>query len=251
MNRFKIFFIFFILFVNMQNLFPDEENFSCFLGEKLTYKVTWFNIYAGDTVISLREVLYNGKKAYEFSGKVTSARWFSKIYYVEDTVITIVDCDTLKPIVISVDYREGKKYKRKAKYVFDYERKKVIVEGDKKTLKESLPETFTEMFSAFYAMRMFDFKKEKKISRVITDGRKLYKVSAVFKGLKTIDSILGETKCIVIQPMQVQMDLLGLSQDPESLSIYLTDDKKRIPLLAEGKIRIGSLYASLNKIEKI
>ncbi|EKD26643.1 MAG: hypothetical protein ACD_79C01082G0003 [uncultured bacterium] len=221
------------------------------IGEQLTFKITWFGVYGGDAIVASRSLNYNGKAAIQFTGIVKSADWFSSIYYVEDRVDSIVEYSSLRPLKIIADYKEGKKYKRKSEYTFDYEKKKMTAIGDKKVKVLDLPDDFCEMFGAFFILRHLDFNKNEKITKVVSDGRKFYKVSAVKTDVVTLDSIIGEKECLEVKPSQVTLDLFGSAQEPDELSIFFTNDEKRIPLLAQGKIRIGSIMATLKKIEKV
>lgn len=223
---------------------------SDYYGEKLSFKISWFGILAGNASIRISETVYKGNKAIKFTGIVKSAQWFSKIYYVEDCVDSIVEAQTLKPLNISVDYKEGKKYRRKNEYIFDYAKKKIFSPECKDTPVD-LPDDLMEMFGAFFLLRTYDFSKENHITKIIADGRKLYHVEARKTGRKKISTILGKKDCIEIKPTQIRLDLFGIKQKPDNISVFLTDDAQRIPVLVTGEIRIGSLVAELENAEKI
>jgi hypothetical protein len=229
-------------------LAPDHaKRIRRLFGETLEYRISWFGIHAGKAVLSVRSDILEGRETIRFSGTVTSARWFKFIYFVRDHVDAYVDSETLRPLLIRVDYREGKTYRRKADYRFDYESGRIVAPGDRHASDRAFPENFTDMFGAFYYLRTFDFSRRKSVSRVVSDGRKFYRVSASFHGTKTIDSILGERECLVVRPRHVRLDLFGTSQNPDRLTLFLTNDRRRIPLKAVGDIRIGSLVAALIK----
>ena len=225
-----------------------SEPLSRYYGEKLVYHISWLGISAGEAVLKTNVVLYHGKRVLRFMGSVRSALWFEKIYYVEDTVYTYVDPVTLAPFEIAVDFREGKDFRKKNNYIFDSKNKTVTVGNSGKPALH-VPEDVMDMFGAFFTARIHPYRKGESLRRYVADGRKCYEVKSFFNGYTELDSVLGLKRCIEIRPTQVKLDLIGISQNPSALSIYLTDDRMRIPLLVTGEIRIGSLVAKLIKAE--
>ncbi len=226
----------------------SPEPLAQYYGEKLSYNISWFGIPAGEALLQTDIVPYHGKRALRFIGKVHSALWFSRIYYVEDTVQTYVHPVSLSPYEIAVDFREGKKYHRKKNYLFDL-KDKTVKEKDSRRPAIPIPSDVMDMFGAFFTARIYPYRKEACLKRAVSDGRKCYEVKSVFNGYAEIDSVLGSKRCMQIRPSQIQLDLIGISQNPSALFIYLTDDTRRIPLLVTGEIRIGSLVAKLVKAE--
>ncbi|MBN2144340.1 MAG: DUF3108 domain-containing protein [Candidatus Aureabacteria bacterium] len=218
-----------------------------FSGEIFTYSITWFGIKAGDAVLEVHPVSHQNKLSIKVSAVVSSARWFSGIYYVEDYLHCIMDIKTMTPFEVVVDYKEGKTYRRYSKYTFDYRQRKIFSSNPKEDTLD-MPEEFMSFFGAFYLLRMTDFSTIHEIVKCVVDGRKAYQVTSVYAGKEMISSILGKKECLHIKPSHVQWELGGKEQDPDQLSIYFTNDSKRIPVLAKGKLRIGSLIARLVKI---
>ena len=218
-----------------------------FISEKLTYSITWFGIHAGDAEMEVTAVSHQNKYAVKVSARVNSALWFSRIYYVEDRLYCTMDPNTLSPLEMGVDYKEGKTYRRSSKYTFDYKQRKVYSSNPRENTLD-LPEGCISFFGAFYLLRMTDFSKTHELVKCVVDGRKIYQVKSVFEGTEVISSLFGKSRCIHIRPSHVQWELGGKEQAPDQLSLYFTDDSKRIPVLAKGKLRIGSLIAKLIKI---
>ena len=219
-----------------------------YLGERLFYKVSWFGISAGTAIISASETTFEGKKAILFKGELKSAKWFSRIYYIEDSVDSIVDPETLRPLVIEVNSKEGKKDRKKNTYTFDYAQNKVISSENKGPI--DLPKDFVEMFGIFYFFRIFDFKLHENMEKIVSDGKKFYHVEAKRIGTKTISTeSFGMKECTEIQPSQIRLDLFGIKQKPSNISLFLTEDPQRLPVLVQGEIKIGDLVAELEKVE--
>lgn len=244
----SVLFLFYSLWIFSASSEDVPEPLSQYYGEKLSYHISWFGISAGEAILQTELVPYEGKRMLRFTGKVHSALWFSRIYYVEDTVQTYVHPVSLSPYEIAVDFREGKKYHRKRNYIFDLKNKTVKIKDSKKA-PLPVPAEVMDMFGAFFTARIYPYQKGSSLTKTVADGRKCYEVKSDFNGYAEIESVLGLKQCLEIRPSQVKLDLIGISQNPSSLSIYLTDDRMRIPLLVTGEIRIGSLVATLIKAE--
>ncbi len=221
-----------------------------FVGEKFTYKITWFGIYAGDAYLSFKKLPFKGKMVFRFKAKLNSARWFSSIYYVEDIVTSVVDAETMKPLEIKVDYKEGKHYTRNAQYIFDYKNNKIRVKGDPKLTELNLRKDFIGMFVGFFLLRNNNFLESGAFSKIVHDGRKRYKLTASLLRKENISTIFGNKECLIINPGSIKADLLGKSQEPRELEVYLTNDAAKIPVLAVGEIKIGSIKVTLKKYKK-
>jgi len=239
-------FIFFVLSFYSVIASPIDS----YVGERLTYKITWFGIYAGDAYISFKKIPVKGRMSFYFKAKLNSAKWFSSIYYVEDIVTSVVDLDTLRPLEIKVDYKEGKHYTRNAQYLFDYKKNKIVVKGDPKLTERDFSSEFVGMFVGFFLLRNNRFVDTNSFSKVVHDGRKRYKLTASLLRKENISTILGNKECLVINPGSIKADLLGKSQEPRELELYLTNDDAKIPVLAVGEIKIGSIKVTLKKYRK-
>jgi len=249
MNRKKKLFISFVIFL-LSCFAVIASPIDRYVGERLTYKITWFGIYAGDAYLSFKKIPVKGKMSFYFKAKLNSAKWFSSIYYVEDIVTSIVDPDTLKPLEIKVDYKEGKHYTRNAQYLFDYKKNKIVVKGDSKLTERNFSSEFVGMFVGFFLLRNNQFVEIDDFSKVVHDGRKRYKLTASLLRKEKISTIFGNKECLIINPGSIKADLLGKSQEPRELELYLTNDESKIPVLAVGEIKIGSIKVTLKKYRK-
>jgi len=248
-RKYKLFFLgfFFLGMVLDQGVLAANLSIHDFIGETLTYKVTWLGVPAGTAELQVIEDQYEGQPVIKILGKIRSARWFSLVYKVQDDIESILDPVTLKPLKLTVDIREGDDYKRKSQYTFDYNAGKMYT-TEKKRKDLDLPEEFLELFGMFYLLRMTEFSKGEPLSKTVVDGRRFYQVEARQTGKEVVPSRFGNHECLVIEPSHVRLENVGIRDEAEAVSIYLTNDASRLPVMARGKLRIGSLVGVLTSV---
>ncbi len=76
----------------------------------------------------------------------------------------------------------------------------------------------------------------------VFDSRKLWNVEVQVLRREKIKTKLGEFDTIVIKPL---MKSEGIFNRKGDVYIWLTDDKKRVPVKLESKVAIGSITATL------
>jgi hypothetical protein len=76
----------------------------------------------------------------------------------------------------------------------------------------------------------------------VFDSRKLWNVEVQVLRRERIKTKLGEFDTLVIKPL---MKSEGIFNRKGDVYIWLTDDKKRIPVKLESKVPIGSITATL------
>jgi len=218
-----------------------------FIGETLDYEISWAFIKAGNARMLVKET----KNENEL--EIISRAWHSssfKMLTVDDTVSTTTTADSLLPKVFTQKIHEGG-YKRKAQIVYDFKAKKTTVKDtafNKEIFKHGIDTSITLnggercILSAFYLTRTFNLKPGDTAYFDAISGVKKYKLKVICHRKETINTALGKKNCIVIEPV-IQGD--GLFKAKGKLTIWLTDDDERLPVLMKSEIAIGSIKASL------
>jgi len=218
-----------------------------YIGETLDYEISWTFFTAGNARLLIRET----KNANEL--EIISRAWHSssfKILSVDDTISATATADSLLPKVFTQKIREGG-YKRKAQIVYDFKAKKATVKDtafNKEVFKHGIDTTIILkgsercILSAFYLARTLDLKPGDTAYFDAISGVKKYKLKVICHRKETINTALGKKDCLVIEPV-IQGD--GLFKAKGKLTIWLTDDAERLPVLMKSEIAIGSIKASI------
>jgi len=221
-----------------------EDWYGINLPEESHYKMSYFSIVAGYGSIRIESTEFEGKEAIKITGKVWSSKFFSTFYKLDDTIISILDAKTLEPLWHSVNYHEGT-YRRKAVYVFDYQ-KGECTWGDG-TVK--INEGLLEPLGALLYLRINELKKGASVRKEIFDGSAIEEVIAKAIKEERIKTRFGSKETVIIRPVMRDFRKVGITQVQERISLYLQKELPRFPYLVKGKLLIGSLKATLTEIK--
>jgi hypothetical protein len=213
------------------------------LPEEAHYEISYLGIVAGYGSIKAEPTEFEGRRAVKITGKVWSSKFFSTFYKLDDTVISIIDAKSLKPLWHSVNYHEGK-YKRKAIYVFDYQKGECTSRD--RTVKIS--EGLLEPLGALFYLRIHELKKGIPVKKEVFDGLTVKEVTTVVIKEERIKTRFGPKQAIIIKPLMKDFRKAGITQVQENISLYLQKEGPRVPYLVKGKLVIGSLKAILTEI---
>ncbi len=222
-----------------------EEKMPFPTGENIKYNVRWEMVNAGKAsfrVLDFADI--NGEKAYHFVLEIKSNRYIDIFYKIRDRHESFTDLALTRSLLYQK--RQTGKDKRDVKVVFDQDKKTVEYSnfGNKRD-PIKIPENTFDPLSAFYKMRTFDFKAGQNLSFSVSNGKKhfLQKASIIKKETITISSRTYDT---------YQVDLAvnhfsGVFKKSESptVKIWVTADKRKIPVRIKIKVFIGSVIFDL------
>ena len=234
----------------------SQENDAYQSGETISYKVAynwgfiWVN--AGEAVFKVRQRKVAGKNAFHFFAYGTSLKKWDWIYRVRDTYESFTDMEALRPLKFRRNTSEGK-YKVNNTYEFDYDKGKIYTateNSDKPFSEDTIqlsPCTF-DVLSMIYEARNIDYNKYRKNDKIpislIIDG-KVYNLYIRYLGKETLKTRDKATyQCVKFKPLLVEGSLF---LPGENMTVWVTDDKNRIPVLIEAKILVGSVKAYLSE----
>ena len=215
------------------------ENWAFGVGEQLHFVLRYGPIKAGNAtmkVTSIEDV--DGRACYHVISQARSNGFFSRFFRVEDRLESFIDVEGIFPRRFQKSTREGK-YRSDRWTVYDQEQHLAITsEGD--TL--AVPPFVQDALSIFYFVRTQPLEIDKAL--VVdnhTDG-KLYPLKIKVHGRERVKVDAGTFDCIVIEPLQ---KTAGLFKQKGKLKVWLTDDRRRMPVLMKSKVRVGSITAEL------
>ena len=227
-----------------------EVNAPWMKGEKLTFSLGWGFITAGSATLEVRPML-DGKT--EFLTFATGNKTINKIYPVNDTVYTRVRNKGLMTEVFRKRLHEGT-FHNTSVIRFDRKGEKawlsdsVFKDPVKRTVKRSADTVVAiqgeehSIMSAFYLVRTLPLKVGEVSRFSAVSGKKRYELKVLVHGREKVKSVLGEVQCIKVEPV---LDGDGIFVSKGRIFIWLTDDERRIPVLMECEIALGSIKAKL------
>lgn len=223
-------------------------------GERLTFSLGWGPITAGEATLEVKP-LPDGKT--EFLSFAQGNSTISRIYPVFDTVYTRVRNKGLMTEVFRKQLHEGKfhntsviRFDRKGEKAWlsdtvftDMKTRKVKRSADTAVAIQGVEHS---IMSAFYYVRTMPLTVGDTSRFSAVSGKKRYELKVLVHGREKVESVLGEVPCIKVEPV---LDGDGIFNSKGRIFIWLTDDERRIPVLMECEIALGSIKAKLKKAE--
>lgn len=235
------------------------QNKSFQLGERVDYTIyyhlagVW--VGAGDVYFETLPLEIGKKKYLHLNSVGRTYKKYDWIHKVRDHFQAYIDPNTLVPLRFKRDVREGSTF-IKEDYLFKHKSNEVItlrqLEEDEPMVKDTVkmkPCSFDVLTMIYYARNM-DFSKvavgDSLPIRIFLDNeshdsyiRYLGKKEIKIKGV-------GTFRCLVIAPYLIEGTIFNGGED---MTVWVSDDKNRVPLLIDTPILVGSIKARVNKME--
>ena len=222
-------------------------------GEELNYDIRWGFMDVGKAVLKTQKINSNQYLLSAYAKSVSSVETF---YPVRDTVLTWVDSNLL-PIRFIKVLNEGS-WRSRTNVFFDQvglkakmsdtvlESKSSKVKRSKDTLM-NLAGPSHAVTSAFYLTRTLELASKTQQTFWAVSGTKNYKLKVLIQGRETVETPAGKFKCVKVEPI---LDEDGLFKASGKMTIWLTDDVYKTPVLVKSKISLGSITVELNQKPK-
>ena len=220
-------------------------------GEEIVYKLyyNWNFVWlaAGEVTFKVKE--YNNKYHVSAEGRTYSSyEWFFKV---RDTYESYLDKQTLLPHTSIRDVHEGK-YTLYEKVDFDQNTGKAVsLRGRTKSQAEEksyqVESCMHDILSIIYYSRNIDFDGMSNGSEIpikIFMDKEVWPLKVTYKGKETNKKIKGRGKfnTIKFSPEVIKGEVF---KEEDGMSVWVSDDQNRIPLMIESPVSVGSVKAVL------
>ncbi|TCO07900.1 DUF3108 domain-containing protein [Natronoflexus pectinivorans] len=232
--------------------FCDTENNAFGPGEKVYYdayynwKFIWLN--AGKVTFTVDEAKWRGKPAYFMKSIGVTERGYDRLFRVRDTFEVYVDPLKLTPFEYRQITNEGS-YSASHHYIFNEDNRSIRTNISRENSPFQLsfidwPECTFDILSMIYKARNIDFSKYKKNDKIpitmIIDGE-IHNLYIRYLGKEVARNRDGRRfNCLKFSPLLVEGTIFSAGED---MTVWVTDDKNRVPIVVEAKILIGSVKA--------
>ena len=238
-----------ILIISTGFTSPEQEPDTFGKGEWFKFKMSYSGwMKAGEATLKVDEDVVDGKPVYHIigKGKTTGAiRWFFKV---KDRYESYIDKDKLIPYKFIRDIDEGG-HTKNIEIKFDQENNKAHV-FNKKHNKRKVVDTkpnVQDMVSTFYYLRdNMDMSALKVGDEVKTDmffDEENYGFKIKYLGEETVRTKFGKIKCLKFRPYVMAGRVF---KEEESLTLWVSADKNKVPIRIKADLAVGSLRADLD-----
>ncbi len=219
-------------------------------GEKLEFEVKWGIMTLGSAKIIVEEVVdFNGQPAYHLVNTARSIPLADRFYKVRDVNESWIHVGDLRSLGYSKKLREGKFF-RDEWVLFDYENKRWLskqINRDASFHYKSgeLPGAVQDILSSIFLLR----PEPLKVGDVVTfdvNTKKNWPLEVKVLRKQTITVPAGRFRCVVLEPAMRDEGLFV--QKGKKLQIWVTNDKRHIPVMMRVDIILGKISAYLTTI---
>ncbi len=211
-------------------------------GEVLKYRIHYGIIDAGEATLEIKEELqkFGGRECFHMIGSGKSVGAFNWFFKVKDRYESVIDKEAMIPWLFIRRVNEGG-YIINQNVSFNHYTDSA--KSEKATI--SIPENTQDLISSFYYARTLDFSQAKEgdifqISGYLDDA--VIPLNLKFIGREIIDSKKGKFNCIKLRPMLQEGRIF---KDKEDMTIWVSDDKNKIPVRVQTDVLVGSIKMDL------
>jgi hypothetical protein len=216
-------------------------------GENLKYKVYYHSAITGNVTAGYGTIAvtdddrkFNGRTTYHIIATGRSTKFFDWFFKVNDTFESYIDEKAMIPWLFIRRTREGG-YKKDDDVNFYH------FGGTASSRKAitHIPVYVQDVISSFYYARTLNqetIKPGDLINLPFFLDDSVYYSKVRFFGRETIKTSLGNIKCLKLKPMMVKG---GTFKDDYPMTLWVSDDANKIPILAESQVIVGSVRLEL------
>ena len=215
------------------------------VGEWLRFELHYGALTAGYSSLEVKQDSVSDLFLVEGKGwTVGMFKWFFKV---EDNYTTYLNKHTLMPEYFIRDVSEGG-YTINREIDFDRKIDSAIVFDlqNKTDTTIAISPISGDMISSFYYARTFSADTLKEGDLLPFDvfmDREIFKFDLKFLGREVIDTKFGKIKCLKFSP-KVQGG--RVFKDDESVLLWVTDDRNKIPIRIKSALKVGSISVDLD-----
>jgi hypothetical protein len=208
------------------------------VGERLVFTVQYGLVTAGEATLEIRNIAsLEGRPCYRIVSDARSNDFFSKFFEVRDRYESYLDTTELYSLRYEKHIREGK-FKRDEAVDFD----QVSHRAKYKDKVVPIAPRSQDVLSALYYVRTLPLKVGMSVALANHTDGKNYPLIVKVHGRERVKVDAGEFDCLVVEPI---LRGPGVFTQKGRLTVWVTDDRRRMPVLMKSKVIIGHVAAVL------
>lgn len=207
------------------------------VGETLFYKVKYGPFTSGTLLLSVEEpTTIQGETCYHFTSTLSYRFLLFSGRDRLDSYVRVRDFTTLR----SEKYISEFNYSKELFCDFSYKKGLAIYSDGTQVRIE--PET-RDLLTLLYYFRTLNLKRGDTLLIINHTDKETYHLRIVVGEEESITTPLGKFDCFVIRP-----EAEGSLGKMKRLSVYLSKDKKRLPLIIKTEMLLGHITAELYRV---
>ena len=214
-------------------------------GEILIYDISWSKaVSAGTAIMEVREKqMPDGKKVLDLILTGKSRGMVDRFFPVNDRAQSVFDPENMHSLSFQIYESFGKK-KRHKSLIFDRLQNTVVAASD-----SDMPQTVSvpvraqdALASLYYLRTMSDFTIGKVFAIDVHESGKNWSIEVHTLGRERVRTPAGEFNTIKVKTRPLHE---GVFRNKGEVTIWLTDDSRKIPVQMQSQIKVGSFVFTL------
>ena len=229
---------------------PSSASFA--QGETLVYSAKWKGIHVGDvTSVVDPSSNFDGRPAMHLHVTAVSAKSFSWVFKIDDVSESWIDPVDYSSMGYLVDQKEGSNLDKQT-WTLDNgtgiahrTRTHNKKDGTMDTYDTDCRMDVTHVQDAHsmtYFYRLFPLKPGDVLESDVFTDKQTWKLKVSALSRETVKTPAGTFTCIKLKP---EVSLNGVPQQKGALTVWVTDDAKRIPVKVQSSTPLGPIDAVL------
>ncbi len=217
-----------------------------FIGERMDFSVSWEFINGGSAHM---EVLPLGTSGYSITSIARSNKFLDLFHKVRDRMLSEGQCIDGRMQSTTLDLQQHEGHYHSSKHAkFLWRLNKVIYRLNKNEETFHVPAGHLDVIDSFFATRLLPLEVGKTVKIPIFDARKRYDVIVKVLEIDILQAPWGEqVECLVIEP---KLKTAGIFSSRGKVKVWLSNDRRRIPLRMTAKLKFGRIIARLTHYER-
>ncbi len=214
------------------------------VDETLNFTMRYGIIKGGRVTITAKPSILDNKPVVHLKMRGMTVGLTGSIYTVDNTYECDVTENEFLPVKANYSINEQDHHLKNEVWFYNDEGKI----NCQKTGWHFADEGVLDIASLIYNLRFSDKLDGLKIGQVLTipfwDIDKMYEIKLLYTGKETIKSKIGTFRCLKIEPV---FKAGSAFSSKEPLTIWITDDEKKLPLLMKLNFKFGSVKCEMVK----
>ncbi|MBV6879027.1 DUF3108 domain-containing protein [Epilithonimonas ginsengisoli] len=220
-------------------------------GEVIGFRIHYGFITAGNATLSTTKTSYKGQSAFYVRGVGKTSGAAKAFFKVEDVYESYIS-DKKEPLFYVRNVSEGS-YTQHLQSTFNtYNNTLVLVDKkhtDRPAKTVKVPNDVQDILSCFYYLRSVDNLKVGSVLKMsVWIDDELFPFQLRVAGTEKINTKFGKINCLKIIPSVISGRVF---KDKEGVTMWVTNDQNRVPVLIKAELAVGSLKASIDTYSNV
>lgn len=220
-------------------------------GESISFRIHYGFITAGNATLSTTKTSYNGQPAFYVRGVGKTSGAAKAFFKVEDVYESYISAKQ-EPLFYVRNVSEGS-YTQHLQSTFNTNNNTLVLVDKKHTDRPAktvkVPNDVQDILSCFYYLRSVDNLKVGSVLKMsVWIDDELFPFQLKVVGTEKITTKFGKVNCLKIIPSVVSGRVF---KDKEGVTMWVTNDQNRVPVLIKAELAVGSLKASIDKYTNV